>query len=243
MPWCDHLRLRLMQSWPCSLYIRYSDLGGRPSCSHPLAAATAIHRNCHWTSLTKRSGHKEGLNMYGLLLINMQDYVTKVFGAKQYEEVREALKIKDVSITSIMLWINFFRNFVISPSGILRCLRPISRGTADQDGEEEHANFWHKGVMVLWEVLFLPAAKPAGQWMIIGVLPLPVKFCERSCIRAMKTLEPRLLMPLSSNLISEVIQALRNWTLLSQYSTKEAKEALRLRLFRPLHSLTMTNAD
>ena len=39
--------------------------------------------------------------MYGLLLINMQDYVTKVFGAKQYEEVREALKIKDVSITSI----------------------------------------------------------------------------------------------------------------------------------------------
>ena len=41
--------------------------------------------------------------MYGLLLINMQDYVTKVFGAKQYEEVREALKIKDVSISSIML--------------------------------------------------------------------------------------------------------------------------------------------
>ena len=37
--------------------------------------------------------------MYGLLLINMQDYVTKVFGAKQYEEVREALKIKDVSHT------------------------------------------------------------------------------------------------------------------------------------------------
>ena len=36
--------------------------------------------------------------MYGLLLINMQDYVTKVFGAKQYEEVREALKIKDVSL-------------------------------------------------------------------------------------------------------------------------------------------------
>ena len=35
--------------------------------------------------------------MYGLLLINMQDYITKVFGAKQYEEVREALKIKDVS--------------------------------------------------------------------------------------------------------------------------------------------------
>ena len=40
--------------------------------------------------------------MYGLLLINMQDYVTKVFGAKQYEEVREALKIKDVSITSVL---------------------------------------------------------------------------------------------------------------------------------------------
>ena len=49
--------------------------------------------------MTKRSETKEGLNMYGLLLINMQDYVTKVFGAKQYEEVREALKIKDVSHT------------------------------------------------------------------------------------------------------------------------------------------------
>ena len=35
--------------------------------------------------------------MYGLLLINLQDYVTKVFGAKKYEEVRDALKIKDVS--------------------------------------------------------------------------------------------------------------------------------------------------
>ena len=46
-------------------------------------------------------------------------------------------------------------------------------------------------------------------------------------------------MPLSSNLISEVIQALRNWTLLNLYSTKEAKEALRLRLFRPQHSLSM----
>ena len=50
--------------------------------------------------------------MYGLLLINMQDYVTKVFGAKQYEEVREALKIKDVSITSIHNAVNgFFCNF------------------------------------------------------------------------------------------------------------------------------------
>ena len=152
MPWCDHLRQRLMQSWPCSLYIRYSDLGGRPSCSHPLAAVTAIHRNCHWTSLTKRSETKEGLNMYGLLLINMQDYVTKVFGAKQYEEVREALKIKDVSITSIHNAANeFFEILISSPSGILRCLRPISWGTADQDGKEEHANFWHKGVMVLWD--------------------------------------------------------------------------------------------
>ena len=25
-------------------------------------------------------------------------------------------------------------------------------------------------------VVFLPAAKPAGQWMIIGVLPLPLNF-------------------------------------------------------------------
>ena len=52
--------------------------------------------------------------MYGLLLINMQDYVTKVFGAKQYEEVREALKIKDVSITSIHNAVNeFFCNSII----------------------------------------------------------------------------------------------------------------------------------
>ena len=27
-------------------------------------------------------------------------------------------------------------------------------------------------------VVFLRAAKPAGQWMIIGVLPLSVNFCE-----------------------------------------------------------------
>ena len=38
------------------------------------------------------------------------------------------------------------------------------------------------------------------------------EICERSFTQARKTLEPRLLMPLSSNLMSEVIQALRNRT-------------------------------
>ena len=32
--------------------------------------------------------------MYGLLLMNMQEYVEKVFGAKKWVEVKEALKIK-----------------------------------------------------------------------------------------------------------------------------------------------------
>ena len=63
-----------------------------------------------------------------------------------------------------------------------------------------------------------------------------------SKIKARKTLEQRVLRPLSSNLMSEVIQALRNRTHLSQYSTKEPKEALKLRLLWPLHSLSMKDA-
>ena len=75
------------------------------------------------------------------------------------------------------------------------------------------------------QCIFLPAAKPAGQWMIIGLLP--VKFCEWSSIRARKTLEPRLLMPLSSNLMSEVIQALKNRTQQNKFSITEARGALK----------------
>ena len=32
--------------------------------------------------------------MYGLLLVNMQQYVEKVFGAKKWIEVKEGMKIK-----------------------------------------------------------------------------------------------------------------------------------------------------
>ena len=66
---------------------------------------------------------------------------------------------------------------------------------------------------------------------------------DRSNMKARKTLEQRLLMPPSSNLMSEVTRALRNQTLFSHESTKEAKEALRLRLFRQKHSLLMKDAN
>ena len=35
--------------------------------------------------------------MYGLLLVNMQQYVEKVFGAKKWIEVKEGMKIKVIS--------------------------------------------------------------------------------------------------------------------------------------------------
>ena len=34
------------------------------------------------------------LKMYGLLLLNMQEYVEKVFGVKKWIEIRDSLKIK-----------------------------------------------------------------------------------------------------------------------------------------------------
>ena len=40
--------------------------------------------------------------MYGLLLANMQEYVEKTYGAKAWEEIKEALKIK-ASITVNLL--------------------------------------------------------------------------------------------------------------------------------------------
>ena len=52
--------------------------------------------NANAVDCEKERNQKVPSNMYGLLLINLQDYVTKVFGAKKYEEVRDALKIKDV---------------------------------------------------------------------------------------------------------------------------------------------------
>ena len=58
-----------------------------------------------------------------------------------------------------------------------------------------------------------------------GIWPPPPELYQinvhRSLIKARKTLDQRLLRPLSSNLLSEVIQALRNRTLLCQYSTKD----------------------
>ena len=36
--------------------------------------------------------------MYGLLLQNLQDYVVKKFGEKKWDAIREALKMKDVSM-------------------------------------------------------------------------------------------------------------------------------------------------
>ena len=36
--------------------------------------------------------------MYGLLLVNMQQYVEKVFGAKKWIEVKEGMKIKVIFI-------------------------------------------------------------------------------------------------------------------------------------------------
>ena len=37
--------------------------------------------------------------MYGLLLMNLQDYVVQKFGEKKWESIREALKITDVSMS------------------------------------------------------------------------------------------------------------------------------------------------
>ena len=50
--------------------------------------------------------------------------------------------------------------------------------------------------------LFLPAAKPAGQWIIFGVLPS--RFVKQLTKEAREALEHGLLRPLSSNLTSEV---------------------------------------
>ena len=43
--------------------------------------------------------------MYGLLLMNMQEYVEKTFGAKKWVEIKEALKIK-VTISKIEYRLN-----------------------------------------------------------------------------------------------------------------------------------------
>ena len=55
--------------------------------------------------------------MYGLLLMNMQEYVEKVFGAKKWVEIKEALKIKVTDlykhirlITSVRRYINLIQS-------------------------------------------------------------------------------------------------------------------------------------
>ena len=50
--------------------------------------------------------------MYGLLLVNMQQYVEKVFGAKKWIEVKEGMKIKVIFIHQISdIW-NYIKCFV-----------------------------------------------------------------------------------------------------------------------------------
>ena len=47
--------------------------------------------------------------MYGLLLVNMQQYVEKVFGAKKWIEVKEGMKIKVIFHHQIfVIWIIVF---------------------------------------------------------------------------------------------------------------------------------------
>ena len=51
---------------------------------------------------------------------------------------------------------------------------------------------------------FLPAAKPAGQWIIFGFFFLPSRFVKQSTMEAREALEHRSLGPVSSNMKSEV---------------------------------------
>ena len=71
--------------------------------------------------------------------------------------------------------------------------------------ETVHAILCHKRwgeTCTVEEPAFLPAAKPAGQWMIFGFFPS--RFVKQSTIEAREALEHRLLGPLSSNMKSEV---------------------------------------
>ena len=74
-----------------------------------------------------------------------------------------------------------------------------------------------------------------GGW-VTNFLETFVKYVFFLGLQHWNLCQHRLLMPLSSNLMSEAIQALRNLTLFSQYSFNEGKEALRLKLFRSLDS-------
>ena len=57
--------------------------------------------------------------MYGLLLVNMQQYVEKVFGAKKWIEVKEGMKIKVIFIHQISdIW-NFLIMFNLSNPSFL----------------------------------------------------------------------------------------------------------------------------
>ena len=53
-------------------------------------------------------------------------------------------------------------------------------------------------------ILLLPAAKPAGQWMIFGFFLLSGRFVQYSHLEARVILEHGLERPLNSNLRSEV---------------------------------------
>ena len=66
---------------------------------------------------------------------------------------------------------------------------------------------------------------------VFGLLLLPEKFRSQKYLEVIEACQHRLLRTLSSNMKSEINQALRNPTL---QSTTEAIEALKHRLFRPL---------
>ena len=61
--------------------------------------------------------------MYGLLLVNMQQYVEKVFGAKKWIEVKEGMKIKVIFIQQISdIFLYLCWTYVMHPFYISRIL-------------------------------------------------------------------------------------------------------------------------
>ena len=85
----------------------------------------------------------------------------------------------------------------------------------------------------IFQALRNPTAKHYRDHISTETQGLLSVFIKYSNIQARKKVEHRLLRPLSSNLKSEVVQTSRNWNLLSQYSTKEAREALKTQLRNP----------
>ena len=45
----------------------------------------------------QKNKNKQDKNMYGLLLLNLQEFVSEKYGEKKWDAVKEALKLGDVS--------------------------------------------------------------------------------------------------------------------------------------------------